>query len=168
MPGARLPVHIQDALHKIVGVRVPNATAQHVLGLDALVLRHAPVEDSLLSPKTCGSDPRPYNAAISLNAFQGETITVAVPTMYPPSHFKTNAAGQVCAWGDRLLTVVQAPVGRNDGWKAGNQGEGVALVNGLVQLLPQRRLANTSSWKSHWRSRSSDATESFRRAANTK
>ena len=47
---------------------------------------------------TCGSDPQPYNAAINLDAARGKILQVAIPTMYPPAHYKTTVNGTVCTW----------------------------------------------------------------------
>ena len=49
---------------------------------------------------TCGSDPRPYNAAISLEAARGRVLKVSMPAMYPPAHYKRNSEGAECSYAD--------------------------------------------------------------------
>lgn len=49
---------------------------------------------------TCGSDPQPYNAAISLGAVRGGTLQVSVPAMYPPAHYKRTSDGVICSYAD--------------------------------------------------------------------
>ena len=49
---------------------------------------------------TCGSDPQPYNAAISLSATRGRVLQVSVPAMYPPAHYKRKSDRTMCTYAD--------------------------------------------------------------------
>ena len=35
---------------------------------------------------TCGANDQPYNLAYNTDSFRGQTITIGLPAIYPPSH----------------------------------------------------------------------------------
>ena len=80
--------------------------------LDMAATKMFPALDGQLyySYGTCGSDPQPYNAAISLGAARGGVLEVSVPAMYPPAHFKRipNSEGAVCSYADTSHATLES------------------------------------------------------------